>query len=161
MWGLLFVGLVYIGSIAAMPHATSNLPELAFVLLATGCAIATVATFARTMHRRSSNAHLARRQDPPEICIGPLAVFLPGQTLPLGGYSANPPPNFSDPLLGGIDVLQDVGSTGKKPRLRVYFRRRRIHGRGGIAWRVVVEIPVPTGRDSEAAQLIQRFHTEI
>ena len=160
LWGCLLVLLLGWGSFSMTQHPNPAWWEFAFVGVAVTVAIAGVQIFVREIYVGSKAAQHARHMGPREICIGPLAVVQPGQTLPLTGYSVQLPPNFWDLLKGGIDVLQNVAIQEGKPAWIVFYGRR-IQARGGLGRRIMVEVPIPAGHEDEAIQLVQRFHTTI
>ena len=160
LWGCLLVLILGWGSFSMTQHPHPAWWEFAFVGVAVTIAAAVVQIFVREMYVGSKAAQHARHMGPREICIGPVAVVQPGQTLPLTGYSVEVPPNFWDSLKGGIDVLQNVAIQAGAPA-KVIFYGRRIHAKGGLAWQITVDVPIPAGHEAEAAQLVQRFHTTI
>ncbi len=160
LWGCLFVLVLGGGSFSMTQHPQPAWWEFAFVGIAITVAIAVVQIFVRQMYTSSKAAQQARQAGPRKICIGPTAVVQPGQTLPLAGYSVQFLPNFWDPLRGGIDVLENAAIQEGSPA-RVTFYGRAMHGRGGLGTHIRVEVPIPAGHETEAAQLVQRFHTTI
>jgi hypothetical protein len=163
LWELLFFGLLALGSVAVVVQMGVGLFACLFFCVALAVGIVVALIFLRNAYRRLSDAHQRRQHDPPEICIGPLAVFLPGQAIALAGATLQPPTLHWDPLMLGMDVLQDVRLAGEIPRQVVRFLGRPIHPRapGGLGRLLVVEVPVPHGREAEARQLVERFHTQI
>jgi len=160
LWGCLFVLTLGWGSFSMTQHPHPAWWEFAFVGVALTVAITVVRNSVREMYVGSKAAQHARHMGPCEICIGPLVVVQPGQIIPLAGYSVDGPPDFWDWLKGGIDVLQNVAIQEGSPA-KVIFYGRRMHGKGGLAWQIKVDVPIPTGHETEAAQLVQRFHTTI
>jgi len=155
--GILFILLIAGGSTGVMwNQARPGWLELTFVVTAVGCAMAFVSIIVGQVNSRNQTAQYALQQDSHQICIGPLAVFLPGETLALGGYSAQGPTIGST----GIDVLQAVAVLDGIPT-QVVFSGRQLAGRGALGARIRIEIPIPAGHETEAAQLVQRFHTTI
>ena len=87
-------------------------------------------------------------------------VRLPGQTLPLAGYSVAPSPDAQDPLAAGMHVLEDVQVEQAEP-LRIRFVGFPPSLTGGPARRQAIVLPVPRGRWEEARRAAARFLREI
>ena len=163
IYGLAGAGLtalLFAGSALAFADLTNRLVAWGLVGTAGAVSLAAVIGYERLLYNRATQARVARQRGPRGICVGPLAIHLPGQVLPLGGYSVAPPTNSWDPLGAGIDVLQDVVISGASPA-RIRFTGYPITGRGGRGLRKVITVPVPRGREEEARRLAARFHSEI
>jgi hypothetical protein len=153
LWGVALIVLVELGSIAAVTHPNPSLLEFTFPLLALAVATASVILFVRRFYLMASTAHLTRQHGPREICIGPLAVFQPGQVVPLAEYGG-------DEMVNGLSVLDDVRVITDAPA-QICFIGRNLLGLKGVGPPITVKVPVPAGREAEAARLAQRFHAEI
>ncbi len=158
--GAALAALLFMGSALAFAGISNRLLGWGLVAIVVGLTLVTVGAHIRYIYCRAQAAHLRRQRGPAEISIGPLAVRLPGQTLPLAGYSVAPSPDAQDPLAAGMDVLEDVQVEQAEP-LRIRFVGFPITSKGGPARRQVIVLPVPRGREEEARRLAARFHSEI
>lgn len=160
--GILFTLLLGVCSSAAMlNHASPGLLELALVITGVSCAAAFVRIIVGQLYNSNQAAQQALQQGSRQICIGPLAVFLPGQSLALGGYSVQ------GATIGGsgIDVLEGVAVQDGTP-VKLVFTGRKL---GGIGMRgsltlgapMFIDVPIPAGHETEAAELVKRFQTMI
>ncbi len=111
--------------------------------------------YAGAVYVKSRRFHSAERQDVRHISIGPLMIVYPGGTISLVN-----PANFNaliglDPFSPPMHALREVRIDPDNPQVLSF---------GGWAWGgwlTSVRVPIPSGHEAEAQQLITRFQQDI